>query len=179
MPGARRPNHKTAHATCPFGKTNWADCDEAAAHQWGRCIAITGDREPTPCTRWAMDPDGYCFQHFASRMEAAKREEKAKVEAERRERAITAFLALTAACPSLHECPHRGPNGKRLHKKVRLTTQAESTRGLAGLPPDYHDAKMGKVAAGGGLEPPTSRVTVGRSTTELPRKGPHRLTELA
>ena len=32
------------------------------------------------------------------------------------------------------------------------------------------------VAAGAGLEPATSRVTTDRSTTELPRKGPHRLT---
>ena len=107
-----------------------------------------------------MDSDGYCFQHFASRTEAAR---KATREAERKAEMnarIDAYLAWVAEHPSVHDTI----DGHR------PATQAESTRGLAGIP---------KVAAGAGLEPATSRVTTGRSTTELPRKGPHRLTELA
>lgn len=47
--------------------------------------------------------------------------------------------------------------------------------------PSVWDSRLAPkgMAAGAGIEPTTSRVTADRSTTELPRKGPHRLTELA
>lgn len=100
-----------------------------------------------------MDADGYCFQHFASRTEAARKAELARVDQERRDAAITAYLAWTAEHPSVHDRP---PGSKP------WATQAESTRGLAGI----------KVVELGGVEPP-SRVPPAPS--ERRRRPPHQI----
>lgn len=138
---ASRPPHKKVHALCPWGASNWADCDEAVAHQWGRCKAIVGDKEPEPCSRWAADAEGYCSQHFIALREKDIRKAR---DAEKQ---------------------------LQLHQRIDAYIEWSRTH------PSVWDSR--KMAAGGGLEPPTSRVTVGGSTVELPRKGPHRLTELA
>ena len=122
-----------------------------------------------------MDADGYCFQHFVANTERVKREEREAIVRAEREAAIVTYLAWVAEHPSIHDTM----DGRR------MVTQQQSTRGLAGITPE---SLAEALAAGGGLEPPTSRVTTDRSTTELPRKGPHhvavrkgphRLTELA
>ena len=150
----RRKAHKLVHAPCPFGQFNWADCDEAAAHQWGKCIAIVGEREPTPCSRWAMDSDGYCFQHFVSERERVKREELAVATRADLYARIDAHLAWVAEHPSIHDSPNAPKMGRYAGGEIPHVV----------------------LAAGAGLEPATSRVTTDRSTSELPRKGPHRLT---
>lgn len=156
-----RPQHKTAHAPCPNGATNWADCDLAVAHQWGHCKALVdGKPDPHECTRWAVAEAGWCGQHYAGETERILSEARAAKHRADVTARIDAYITIQAACPSLHECPHDG-----LHPKVLLTPQADSTRGLVAY----------ALAAGGGIEPPTRRVTTGRSTSELPRKGPHRI----
>lgn len=164
--GQRRPPHATAHKPCPFGKTNWSDCDTAASRQWGLCKAQTGDKEPKPCTRWAMDADGWCGQHFASRMEAERR---ARLDAERKaelDARIDAYIAMMAECPSLHDCPHDGR-----HPKVRLATQAEGTKGLYGV----------GVAGVPGVEPGSAVLETAPPPRLTPKgsRRPFRLTELA
>lgn len=178
----RRPPHAKAHKPCPFDKANWSDCDLAASRQWGLCKAQTGDREPKPCTRYAMDSDGWCAQHFASRVEAERKAAAAAARKAELDARIDAYLAVTAVCPGLHTCPHDGA-----HPKLRMATRAESTVGLAGvsrveldrplLESDRPPRLTPEMAGGAGLEPAITRVTTGGPTTERPakRKGPHRI----
>ena len=70
---ARRPAHKVAHQPCPYGVFNWADCDYAAAYQWGMCKAMVGKRDPEPCSNKAIAAEGWCGQHYTSRVEEERR----------------------------------------------------------------------------------------------------------
>lgn len=149
-----RPQHKRAHAQCPFGQSNWADCDTAAAHQWGQCRAmVDGKPEPHQCSRWATDDSGWCGQHYASETEAIVKGERAAAARAELQLRISAYLQKVRDDPWFWV--------------ERLTPSVESTRGL---PP-------WELAGGAGLEPAITRVTTGGPTTERPAKPPHRITE--
>lgn len=158
-----RPAHKRVHAPCPNGVFNWSDCDTAVAHQWGKCKALVGKHDPEQCSNWAVSEVGWCGQHYASAIESEAAAKRIAIERETINERIDSYIEWVAKHPSIHDTQ----SGRK------MTTQAQSTRGLKGITMEQ------LMAAGGGLEPPTSRVTADRSTTELPRKGPHRLTELA
>lgn len=138
MRGVKRPAHKTAHQPCPYGALNWVDCDAAAAHQWGHCKVMVGDREPSPCTRWAFDAGGYCGQHYVSMKDTELKK------------------------------------AREAQRQLQLQQRIDEYIRWAASHPSVWDSRRG-MAAGEGLEPSTSRVTTDRSTTELPRKGPHKL----
>lgn len=177
MPTARRPLHSKAHAPCPFGQTSWSDCDKEAGHQWGPCKAVVGDREPTPCSRWAADDSGWCSQHYTALMEKTKaeaRESERKLQLEKRlaayfaERGEVPHTCEPGMCPFSHRSPTHVCSPECSWSPEALAKGAERQAAIAAA-----DKMM---AAGGGLEPPTSRVTADRSTAELPRKGrPHRI----
>lgn len=163
---ARRPAHKLAHAQCPYGQANWADCDAAASHRWGRCkaeVSRKGSSEPGECSNWAVSDDGWCGQHFNALAE--KELERAR-RAERKlqwDKAADEFIAKAS-----------DPNWEWWKG---LSTSAMSTRGLqgvgAGQPlathPTFSSAKASSAA-------PRPRKVPHRITL---RKPPHRLTELA
>ena len=116
----KRPAHKVAHAACPYGVFNWGDCDAAASHRWGRCVALVeGKGEPHACTNWAVAEDGWCGQHFIALHEKTIRKAR---EAERQLQwriNADAFMAKTAS-PD-----YNWWSG--------LATSVEGTRGLAGI----------------------------------------------
>jgi hypothetical protein len=115
----RRAAHKLAHAQCPFGASNWSDCDALAAHRWGQCKAMVEDKAgPHPCTRWAQDEDGYCGQHFLAQHDAEVAQKRAEERQLQLAARIDAFLVKSA-----------DPNYKWWEA---LTPSAESTRGLPG-----------------------------------------------
>jgi hypothetical protein len=154
VPAARRPSHKTGHPECPHA--NWADCDSAQKIVFGQCKAVVGDKEPVPCTRWAVGENGWCWQHYASETEKVKRESRsAEARVELNER-IDSYIAMSSEDPWFW---------------LRYLKSAdESTRGLAG------------VAGGEGVEPSLTRVTAEGLTTKRPAKvssKPFRLTEPA
>lgn len=156
---ARRQAHKAAHDPCPNGKVNWAECDAVAAHQWGLCKAVVGDKEPEPCSRWSVGEEGWCWQHYTSETDRVKREARIAIEKADLTRRIDEYIAEVAERPSLYDSPFAPKPGR-----------------------DYSDGIPSvELAAGAGVEPATSRVTADRSTAELPRKrkGPHRLTSPA
>lgn len=105
-----RPQHRTVHKPCPNGKTNWADCDAAVAHQFGKCIAFVGDKTPEPCSRWAFDAKGYCGQHYISMTEAARKAERIAIAQQELSYRIDAYIAYTAEHPSIWDSP-RPPRG--------------------------------------------------------------------
>ena len=147
----RRPPHKTAHVPCPYGQTNWSDCDVAHAHRFGPCRAVVGDREPEPCSRWAADEDGWCAQHWTALHE--KQKQKAR-EAERKlqlDQRIAAYIEWTREHPSVWDSPN-APKGVAAGAGVEpATSRVTADRSTAELPRS------------------------GRAT----RNKPHRLTELA
>lgn len=111
---ARRAPHKTAHGVnCPYGVFNWADCDAAAEHQWGRCKAIVGKHEASACTRWAVSDEGYCEQHYVSKVETEKKAARIAIARAELDSRITAYLNWTASHPSVwdrmrkRKGPHR------------------------------------------------------------------------
>lgn len=95
----KRPAHKTGHPGCPH--TSWAACDLSLRVAFGQCKAITGDREPVPCTRWAVADDGWCWQHYVSESERVKREARAASRQLQLDQKITAFLEWTKEHPSV------------------------------------------------------------------------------
>ena len=130
-----RPQHKTVHRPCPNGKTNWADCDEAVAHQFGKCVAFVGDRTPEPCSRWAFDAKGYCGQHYVSMTEAARRKEAIAIAQQALEYRIDAYIAYTREHPSVWDSP-RVPSGVAGAVGVEPTATAVGERSAtAGSPP--------------------------------------------
>lgn len=147
----RRPAHKLAHAQCPYGVFNWSDCDAASSHRWGRCTALV-DRKAGPgdCTNWAVAEDGYCGQHFIARYEKDRDAARKAARTLQLNASIDAFLSLTVGNPT--------------QWLERLSTSAASTRGLQGIDPPT---------------PQRVRASVVGGNPSLPRKGPHRLTELA
>lgn len=114
----RRPPHKTVHQPCPFGAFNWAACDEAASHQWGRCKAIVGKTEPESCVRWAASDEGYCGQHYTARVENDKRKARELVSQLQLDERISSYLAWRAEHPSVWDVmgvassapPRKGPH---------------------------------------------------------------------
>jgi hypothetical protein len=122
---SRRPAHKLAHATCPYGQSNWAACDKASEHRYGPCKAEVerkGASEPGECSRWAQDEGGYCTQHFIARHETDMRRAREELRQLQLLQTIDAHLAYTAAHPSIWDGePH-------------LSTAASSTVGLQGVP---------------------------------------------
>jgi hypothetical protein len=95
-----RPQHKTAHRPCPYGQTNWADCDVANSHRFGQCRAMVDDKpEPHQCTRWAQDEEGWCGQHYASETQRIKDAQKAALKAEEFERRYLEHEAMVASDP--------------------------------------------------------------------------------
>lgn len=147
---AARGQHKVAHPVCPHA--SWAACDAAEKVRFGQCKAVVGDREPTPCTRWAVSEEGWCWQHYASEKERIIRE---AAQAERKlqlMQKIDAYLEKIARMPSVWD-------------GVRMATAEESTVGLAG------------VAPGLGVEP--SRMVLETAPPpRLPGRKPFRITEL-
>lgn len=90
---SRRPVHKTAHLSCPYGQDNWADCDAAASHRWGRCVALVDAKAgPHTCTNWAVAEDGWCGQHYISLHEKQMRKAREAARQLQLAERIDAFL---------------------------------------------------------------------------------------
>lgn len=181
---SRRPAHAKAHAECPYGQSNWADCDSAANHRWGMCKALVQqkkNRDPEECSNWAVGEVGWCGQHYASKIEDEARIGREADRVLQLAAQMDAYFAATGGTP--HTCD--GIDCVYAHRSARHVCDPEcsySPEAKAKGEERRRLIELGeRMAAGGGLEPPTSRVTADRSTSELPRKGkgPHRLTELA
>jgi len=71
--------------------------------QYGQCVAITGDREPVPCTRWAVSEKGWCWQHHVSELEKTKREERIAIRQAELDSRIETYLAWVRDHPSVHD----------------------------------------------------------------------------
>lgn len=176
--GQRRPPHAKAHAPCPYGQTNWSDCDAAHAHRFGPCKAVVGDREPEPCSRWATDETGWCSQHYVALMD----KERAKArEAERKlqlDAAIDTYLREQGQEPHVCE-PGNCPFSHRAKSHVCDPECSYHPEAIArGEERRRRAAEAEKMMAGGaGLEPAITRVTTEGPTTERPAKGPYRLPE--
>lgn len=108
-----------------------------------------GDREPVPCTRWAVSEDGWCWQHYASEKDRVKREEHIAIAKEELNFTIDAYIAMSVDNP-----------WKWLD---HLRSAEESTRGLAGV---------------AGVEPTQTVLETVRPPRLTPTK-PFRLTEPA
>ena len=106
----RRPAHSKAHATCPYGQINWADCDKASEHRFGHCKAAVGKFEPEPCSRWAFEEDGYCTQHYVARVEADKAEARKAITRAELDARIEAYIVMSAEHPSVWDSD-RAPKG--------------------------------------------------------------------
>lgn len=85
-------------------------CDQARKEALGKCVAMTGDREPEPCRNWAVDRydgRGFCGQHYASAVNRgirAAREAAKRAELDAR---IDAFIAWTKDHPSVWDAMPR------------------------------------------------------------------------
>lgn len=112
---ARLP-HPKGHPNCPF--KNWAACDRAQQMRFGQCRVMVGDREPSPCTRWAVNDNGLCGQHYASELERERRAKRAAVISAAMAERIEAYLSWTAKHPSVHDSPKDPKYRKR--KPYRL-----------------------------------------------------------
>ena len=85
--------HKN-HLDCIYSSK--AACDRARQEAMGRCQAMTGDREPSPCDNWAIDEiDGQkvCGQHANALAQRVDRERRLRAKREDLERRIDAHLA--------------------------------------------------------------------------------------
>lgn len=112
-----RPSHAKGHPNCPF--KSWAACDKAVQMRFGQCIAVTGDREPVPCTRWAVAKNGWCWQHYASEAERIKREEHIAIRKTRLNAVVDEFIAWSKGHPSVWDTkkrPDEAPKRKGPHR---------------------------------------------------------------
>lgn len=116
-----RPSHKQGHPNCPF--TSWSACDKAVQVRFGQCVAVVGDREPTPCTRWAVSEQGLCGQHYASVIERARKAEREAARMADINARVDAYIAWVKDHPSVHDNPPKeGASVKG--KPFRLTELA-------------------------------------------------------
>jgi hypothetical protein len=111
-----RVAHRLAHPACPNGATSWAQCDHLAKYQFGQCKANVGDREPHPCSRWAVSESGWCGQHYTSELERVKRERLAAEKQLQLDKRINAYLEHVMEHPSIWDS-ERPPKG--MAKAVR------------------------------------------------------------
>lgn len=118
MAGSRRPQHKVAHPECPA--PNWASCDLLEKARFGQCRAVVGDKEPVPCSRWAVTEEGWCWQHHASEKDRVIREEREAEAKLQLLQKIDAFLRMMKDDPSYGWQPP-------------LTPAVVSTVGLKGI----------------------------------------------
>ncbi len=98
----RRAAHKVAHAECPNGASNWAECAQFEKEARGRCVALT--EKETECTNWATDEfeeRGYCGQHYGARVNAALEARRQAAKMARRAEVIERFMAWTQGHPSV------------------------------------------------------------------------------
>lgn len=112
----RRPPHKSAHSPCPYGQASWADCDALHEHRFGHCRASVGKYEPTECSRWAFEQDGYCTQHYVARVEADKTAARAAIVKAEIDERITAYIAMSQKHPSIWDS--RRPPAIKLTKRT-------------------------------------------------------------
>lgn len=148
----KRALHRIAHPGCPHA--NWEKCDLAEKVKYGQCKSVVGDREPTPCTRWAVAADGWCWQHYASELEKQKRsarEAQAQLQLQTR---ISAHIKRTEDDPWFWV--------------EKLTPSALSTRGL---PPYGSDGAGGE--SNPAFEPPWGEPADHSAPRE--RRLPHRI----
>ena len=153
---ARRPKHRDVHQPCPYGATNWADCDRLSTPM---CSAML-DSRPDECSKRATgEHEGrwYCGVHYASRVNAALEAKRATFRKDALDERITAFLAWTADHPSVWS-PREESNPVTI-----LTTGGQPrVRGLGGGGGESNPASS-EVASGrdkpGGLAGPTGQLT--------------------
>jgi len=81
--------------------------------RFGQCVAVTGVRAPTPCVRWAVSESGWCWQHYASKLERIRREEKEAARMALLNSRADAHIAWTAAHPSIFDNPGDAKYRKR------------------------------------------------------------------
>lgn len=98
-----RLSHAKGHPTCQF--TSWAACDKAQQARWGQCTAVTGDREPSPCIRWAVSEVGLCGQHYASVIERKRKVAKQAARIADMNARADAHMAWTKGHPSVWDNP--------------------------------------------------------------------------
>ena len=122
---AKRPPH-SKHEGCLHA--SWAACDAAAKVQWGQCKAVVGDREPVPCTRWAVSDSGWCWQHYASETERLKREADAIAIRKSQQDRIDAYLQWVAEHPSVHD-------GRPLSRPTAPPPFKDTVGKVVGTPP--------------------------------------------
>lgn len=97
-----RPKHSIGHPDCPH-KT-WGACDQAAKEAMGKCVALTGDKEPEPCRNWAtsmIDDRGYCGKHAGSVLNRKLIAERASLRAADLNARIDHFIEQSALHPSV------------------------------------------------------------------------------
>jgi hypothetical protein len=101
-----RPQHKAVHRPCPYGKTNWQDCDTAHDHRFGQCRAMVADKKgPHQCSRWAGGDEGLCGQHLVAEIEASIRSKHIAIAEAELSYRIDAYIAYTAEHPSIWDSP--------------------------------------------------------------------------
>jgi hypothetical protein len=145
---ARGP-HKVAHPTCAF--PSWSACDKAEKVRFGQCKAMVGDKDPVPCTRWAVSEDGWCWQHYSTEKDRIAKEAEKQLRQFQFQQEVDRYNAWRKDHPSVWDFP----------PGIRLPPPSDaSTVGLAGVPPYCDCCKV-----------------VGVKPTQ--RKGPHQLAELA
>ena len=101
-----RAPHKVAHAVCPNGAKDWYACDRLEKYRFGQCKAVVGDKEPTPCSRWAVGEEGWCWQHYSSELERIKRDERSAEAKLQLVQQIDEFIARTKLHPSIWDGEH-------------------------------------------------------------------------
>jgi hypothetical protein len=91
--------HK-GHPDCIYNSK--AACDRARREAMGRCAEMTGDREPSPCTNWAVEEVGgrkVCGQHARTLALAVDQENRRIDRMNELNRRIDAHLAWVADHP--------------------------------------------------------------------------------
>lgn len=96
-----RSPHKVGHPECPHA--SWAACDKAAKVAWGQCKAIVGEKEPEPCSRWAVSTEGWCWQHYVSEKDRVIREDRIAIARAEQAARIDEYIAWVADHPSVHD----------------------------------------------------------------------------
>lgn len=79
--------------------------EERARHEiMGKCVALTQDKEPKPCTKWAssmIGESGYCGTHAGSILNAQIEAERVALKRLAIDRRIDDYLAWAAQHPSV------------------------------------------------------------------------------
>jgi hypothetical protein len=91
-------SHKN-HPDCEF--TSKAACDKAQQIALGQCRAMVDDKDPHPCSRWAISETGWCGQHHASEVERALQTERRTAKRVELDARISDHMAWVATHPSV------------------------------------------------------------------------------